>query len=54
MMQKECNYFPRVPEGGESLLIVMGDNLIDHRCKWRMRLNWCLNVSGLSEHILAL
>lgn len=53
MTQRECNYFPRMPEGSECLLIVMGGNLIDHRCRKCMGLNWRLNVSSLSEHIPA-
>ncbi len=54
MTQKECNYFPRMPEGSECLLIVMGDNLIDARCKLCRGLNWCLSVSSLSERIQTL
>lgn len=50
MTQKECNYFPRMPEASDYLLIVMGDNLIEHRCKCE-GLNWYLNISGLSERI---
>lgn len=33
MTQKECNYFPGAPGGSECLLIVIGDNLMDHRYK---------------------
>lgn len=54
MTQKECNYFSRMPDGSECLLIVMGDNLIDHRYKYFIGLNWCLSLSGLTVNIQAL